>query len=531
MADTAEGSTEAARARLKELLKSRRWRLSNLYFIEDKDGQNVLFKPNQVQLQVDENLHNRNVILKSRQHGITTWACIRALDTALFRSHSACGIVAHTKDDALKFFRRKILYAYDRLPEWLRKARPIVRKDMDGEVEFGNSSRIEVGVSLRGGTYQRVHVSELGPMCAMYPQRAAEVISGALNTANTSAIITVESTAHGAVGDFFAMCQRAMELDRLVAAGKVRLTALDYRFFFLSWWEDPTNVLHEHVEEGPELQDYFTRIEAETRHKLRPEQRAWYAKKLAEQEDKMFSQFPSTPAEAFRSSVEGSYYGKFIDKAEIEGRVCDLPFIPGIPVNTFWDLGKNDTTAIWFHQEVGPWHHFIDYYENSGEGAEHYARILRDLQDRRGFVYGHHFLPHDAEVSDWSIGETRKRSEILEALGVRPLLIVPRVAQINEGIEAVRQVLPRCRFDRTRCGEDPPGSGRGGLPALRSYQKTWSMRGQTWMDHPLHNWASNGADAFRQFAQGYRTGSRPGGGDDRRTRSTPSAGVPKWKVA
>lgn len=80
---------------------------------------------------------------------------------------------------------------------------------------------------------------------------------------------------------------------------------------------------------------------------------------------------------------------------------------------------------------------------------------------------------------------------------------VERIDNIAEGIDMVRQALPRCRFDRTRCGESTPGSGRGGLPALAAYQKKWNETTSAWHDYPLHNWASNGADAFRQFAQGY----------------------------
>lgn len=520
--------------------KDRRWRLANLYKIEDKQGHEVLFKPNSVQLQVDSNLHTRNIILKSRQHGITTWACIRALDTALFRSNTACGIVADTKENAEKFFRNKILFAYDRLPEFLRSAIPPTRRDMNGELVLANGSRIVVGTSLRTGTYQRVHVSELGPMVAKYPQRAVETISGTLNAVPVDGIVTIESTAEGAYGQFFKMCQRAMQTDRLIRAGQAELSQLDYKFFFLAWYEDDTNVLYENVFIPPAMVEYFEKVEAETGYRLKPEQKAWYVKKLEEQEDAMWSQFPSTPDEAFKSSVQGSYFGNLLNKAEIDGRIGKVPFIPGIPVYTFWDIGRNDSTAIWFMQQVGPWFHFIDFYEHSGEGAAFYANVLQKKAAEKGYTYGRHYLPHDAEVTDWSNGDNEARADVLEKLGVKPIVVVERIQNLGEGIDMVRQVLPRCRFDKDNCtAETIPGSGQGGLQALRAYRKSWNERGQCWSDIPFHDWASNGADAFRQFAQGYKSRTTdappPDSRDNRHTgrerARMGSSGVPRWRTA
>src|SRR3546814_18287428 len=96
------------------------------------------------------------MVLKSRQHGITTLAAILALDTALFRSNTTCGLVMHKKEDADKVFSGKILFAYERLPNWLQAARPIVRRDMSGELEFSNGSKISVSLSHRRSEERRV---------------------------------------------------------------------------------------------------------------------------------------------------------------------------------------------------------------------------------------------------------------------------------------------------------------------------------------------------------------------------------------
>jgi hypothetical protein len=312
--------------------------------------------------------------------------------------------------------------------------------------------------------------------------------------------VTIESTAHGRGGEFHKMCTRARSLENMVAAGTAQMTRLDYKFHFFPWFQDVANRLDPAgVPISRDLAEYFDKLEAEHGIKLSAEQKAWYAKKSEEQGEKMKREHPSTPDEAFEAAIEGAYYGKELTRAEKEGRICDLPIIPGVPVNTFWDIGHSDTTAIWFHQRVGAWHHFIDYYENSGEQASHYARELVKL----GYHYGKHYVPHDGANTDWSASGNKTRAQVLQELLPGEVVKVERIENIQDGIDMVRQGFARCRFDRTRCGETKPGSGRGGLPALAGYQKKWNETTSTWHDYPLHNWASNGADAFRQWAQGF----------------------------
>jgi hypothetical protein len=502
---------EADQKKILACLSDRWWRLNHLYWITDKYGRKVRFQPNAVQAELDDNLHTLNLVLKSRQHGITTWACIRALDKCLFEKNVQAGIVAHTAGDAAKFFRKKVLYAYDNLPEFIREARPAVRRDMrDGVLELSNGSSIEVSVSHRGGTLQFLHISEYGPMCAMFPERAQEVASGALNAIATGNIVIIESTAYGASGDFYDRCQTALKLDRMVKAGQAVLTPMDYRLHFFGWFQDPINTLDSKgVVISADDEAYFEKIEGETGVALTNGQRAWYVKKAEDQREKMTREHPSTPEEAFAASTEGAYYGKEMAKAEAEGRVLDLPVMPNSPVHTFWDIGHSDTTAIWFMQENGPWFDFIDYYEDSGEQVAHYAKVLQD----RGYTYGKHYWPHDGDNTDWSAGEGLTRKQVAEKLKIKPIVIVERIGDVSEGIDMVRQILPRCRFDRTRCGPQRSADRdqRGGLEALRRYHKAWNEKTETFNDHPHHDWSSNGADAFRQCAQGYRTsqGHRP----------------------
>lgn len=452
-----------------------------------------------MQADLDDALWWLNVILKSRQHGVTTYFCIRWLDTCLFAPGTKCGIIAHTAKDAAKFFRGKILFAYERLPQYLREACPIKKIDQTGYVEFANGSSIEVGVSLRGGTVQRLHISEYGPMCAMYPQRAEEVRTGALNTVHEGGIVAIESTAYGARGDFHDRAKIAQALDARVKAGTAELTRMDYQFHFFAWWQDAKNCLSDEdaarVEIGADLKKYFDKLETEIRHQLSPGQRAWYVKKALEQGDLMKREHPSTPAEAFETSIRGAYYELEMLKARKEGRIGAVPFFPGVPVNTFWDIGRNDSTAIWFHQRVGLQNRFIHFYQNNGRNAAHYASVLHKLAAENDYVYGGHYLPHDVAVTEWTQSENLTRKQVLERLRVKPVIAVKRIADLNTGIEMMRQAFPSCYFDAVNC--------KDGIDALDHYAKKWDDDAQDYLDQPQKSWANHAADAIRQFAQGY----------------------------
>lgn len=194
---------------------------------------------------------------------------------------------------------------------------------------------------------------------------------------------------------------------------------------------------------------------------------------------------------SFDGGVDGSYYSTALKKARDEGRICSVPYDSRLPVNTFWDLGRNDTTAIWFHQRVGRENRWIDCYEESGEWIGHYAQILKD----KPYVYGEHYLPHDVDVVELTRKDNLSRKGVLEGLGVKPIKVVKRISDINEGIQMTRGALSTCVFDQDKC--------KDGLAAMSSYHKEYDEKRQTFKSHPLHDWSSNYADAFRQFAQGY----------------------------
>ena len=204
---------------------------------------------------------------------------------------------------------------------------------------------------------------------------------------------------------------------------------------------------------------------------------------------------------SFEAAIMGAYYGAELRKATEARRVGNVPYDPALPVVTAWDLGIGDSTAIWFSQFMGAERRIIDYYESSGVGLDHYARMLND----RGYIYDQHILPHDVQVKE--LGTGKSRLETLDALGVRNVKIAPKLS-IDDGIQSARAFLATCWFDETKCER--------GLEALRQYQRDWDDKGKTWRGRPRHDWTSHGADAFRYLATGYSGTSSWGNGPIRR---------------
>lgn len=192
---------------------------------------------------------------------------------------------------------------------------------------------------------------------------------------------------------------------------------------------------------------------------------------------------------SFAAGVIGSYFGRDMETAEREKRICAVPWIAELPVHTGWDLGRRDLTTLWFFQlPAGPNGpiHFIDYIENDGVHISWYAKEM----DKKPYKYGTLALPHDAGSEHVAADKTIAGQ--LAELGYRNQVILPRTDNVDQDINAARSILPRCRFDQERCER--------GINALRNYRKAWDEQRKVYSDRPLHDWSSHGADAFRGLA-------------------------------
>jgi len=191
---------------------------------------------------------------------------------------------------------------------------------------------------------------------------------------------------------------------------------------------------------------------------------------------------------AFATVFEGAYYVQELIAVRETNRIRDVLVDPMLPVHTAWDLGIGDSTAIWFFQIIGREIRLIDFVEDHGKSLPHYVGLLA----AKGYTYGDDWVPHDAKVRE--LGTGRTRVETLQSLGRKPRLVPHHT--LMDGINAVRQTLPFCWFDKTRT--------EYGLDALRQYRSEYDEDALVFDDKPRHDWTSHAADAFRYMAMAWK---------------------------
>lgn len=488
---------------------------------DDGDAYSVPFKPNRAQKRFLKRLWHRNIILKARQLGFTTLIAILWLDHALFNADQRCGIIAQDREAAEVIFRDKVRYAYNNLPEEIRERFPL-KRDSATELLFEhNNSSIRVATSMRSGTIHRLHISEFGKICAKYPEKAKEVMTGSIPAVPTNGILVIESTAEGANGEFYELSKRS-ETQHYAFA---RLTARDYRFHFYAWWQEPNYRMDSsQVDITPEQHEYFERIEQEAGTVIDRDQRAWYvATQTADftgREERMWQEYPSTPTEAFQQSTEGHYLTKVLQVVTKRGGICKVPVLD-LPVYTFWDIGASDGCAIWFAQSLRGEDRFINYYEAHDEDLRHYVTHLQGL----GYVFGKHFLPHDADHKRLGDYNRSTREQLQQLMPGQSFVIVPRITELQTGINTLRKHMKSAWYDKDACAF--------GIERLRGYKKKYSTAMAKFIDEPdKGNGCSEGADAHRQWAQAKEIGlyapSDDGYGASQSTYQEPEA--LDWRV-
>jgi hypothetical protein len=469
-------------------LNSKLWRLTHLYYITDKSGNEILFNLNWAQQELYHREWHQMLVLKARQLGVTTYFSINYLDDCFWYANISAGIIAHRKEDAEDIFKKKVKYAYDRMPGWTRTFNSATN-DRSGELSFKNGSSYRVSTGFRSGTYQRLLVSEFGKICSKSPDIAKEIVTGSLNTVSTDQIVAIESTAEGREGYFYEFSKRA---ESLSIQGHT-LSPMQQRFFFFPWFDEPGyKESSESIVVSKETNEYLDKIELERQRKIDEEQRRWYEMKLKILGDAMKQEYPSTPKEAFESANEGLYYGTQLAKIRATGGLCRVPYDDSSVVHTAWDIGLDDFTAIWcFQLTRGGQVNIINYYENWDEGAAHYC----DWLNRQKYRFGRHILPHDARKRD--IGAKTQYIDYLTPLldGKFVVLDIKECDKL-EGIQTVRSLLARCVFDEEKTEK--------GFMHLEAYKKLWDDRLGCYKNTPLHDEHSHAADAFRYLAVGLK---------------------------
>ena len=394
----------------------------------------IPYKPRDLQLEIHNNLKRFNVLVCHRRFGKTVLCINEQIKRA-----------AMCRKDRPRFayiaplFRQAKQVAWDYLKHYSQPLPGTVANEAELRVDLPNGARVQLfGAdnpdALRGIYLDGVVLDEYGQM---RPQLWTEVIRPALTDREGYAIFIGTPKGRNAFHDLY---QSAL-------ANPAWFAAL-YR-------ASETRVLP-----GYELE----------------------AARQDMSEDEYAQEFECS----FEAAIVGAYYGKLINQADADGRIGNVPWDPAVLVHTAWDLGIGDSTAIWFIQQVGREVRWIDYHEASGEALSYYARVLKD----KPYVYGEHLLPHDGGARELGTGKTRQ--ETLASLGIDTRVIALKA--VDDGINAVRNLIPMSWFDRTKCER--------GLEALRNYRRDWNDQMGTFKPTPRHDWASHGADAARIGAAG-----------------------------
>jgi len=466
-----------------DLCDDNKYRLNHIYHIIDRDGGDLLFKLNEVQSDVLNNLHNRNIILKARQLGMSTFAVLYLLDACIWTPNLSAGIVSYSLEHAQHIFKRIIGYALDHLPKWLRVE--VINRSAR-EITFANGSVLRVDTTLRGGAYQIVLVSEFGKTCSRNPQKAEEVITGTLQTVPRDGKIIIESTGEGNEGYFADMVMGAAR------QGNENLSALDYKLFFYNWLKEPSYVLEGKIDYDVSFNDYFKKIEAETGETITQLQKNWYVVQSRILGDKIKQEFPSTVSEAFLSTSDAFYFAESISKAYADNRCLYTSLYDALlPVYIAMDIGVNDLTVMAFFQIAHGEIRVIDYYEDKNKGVDFYAKFL--LQDKK-YTYNTIFLPHDSvkrDALDTSNTYERDFRRLFSATNTKFHVLKRMDKQLS--ISHAKIKMDRCVFNVAKV--------KPFLDAIAKYRKKWNEAQGRYLEDPLHDINSNYADCFQYLTQ------------------------------
>lgn len=501
------------------LLADRKWRLNHLYWILDKDARTQRFRMNWAQEELHDNLHYRNDILKVRQLGISTFTAILELDAALFTPNITCGVIDRTRPEAEKKMD-KMHFAFDHLDylpdnpaeedRLLASIGKMIKEEMKGtaftqsDVKFPNGSTVYAATSLRGGTLQILHISELGAIAAHDPKKAEEIMTGGFNTISKTGTIIKESTHEGG--------QYGLNYNLTIAAmdmiGKP-LSPLDFKFFFFSW-------IHQHEyrledckpSRAPEMLKYFASLEKEYSITLDDEQKAWYESMARTQGYLMRQEYPTVPEEALNPIAAGTIFGSQINHLrELARLTAEFEVADFLPVYAAWDIGTADFMSIWIIQPGSDGKfYFLDNITANGLTLDWYIAEIRKREARDGYHIRDCLLPHDCE-NRVPTGVSFLAS--LERAGFS-CVRVPCTRDRWASIDATRRLL-RHAVIHARCSEKTyvPGMKEGylsGVDALSHYKTAPPGTNGTLKTEPLHDVCSHAADALRTFSEAHEGG-------------------------
>lgn len=505
-----EETDETARAseRLARCLSNELWVLMNLMWIKPKKGPVQKFRIKPEQMQLFRALWYRNVILKARQLGFSTLICLFILIRCVLKKDFTAAIVDKKMDDGKKklaIIKRAWDHLNDARDETCKWAGGFIKAsvrlitDSKTELAWSNGSSVYVDNSVRGGALQFLHVSELAATSVNFPGRAEEIISGGIPALDPGCLVVSESTHEGGpFGVHYTLVKQAMDM-----IGR-ELSPLDWRFHWFPWHVSAEYRMDTGEIEGA-LLPYFAELE-KLGISLDNGQRRYYSAQWRTLKHRVKTEYPSTPDEALAAVSAGSIYGDIIATLRINGRVGTYEAEHNLPAFAFWDIGQSDSTAIWLLQFSAREILALDWHEDSGRAAGHYAKVIQSWEDKHGLRVAMNFLPHDADQRDKAGGKTW--CDHLRQAGLHRLTIVPRTPDVWTGINAVRDVLTRFRFhSRTNEPREKDGAKYpSGLSCMELYRKAVEIDTGRIKELPVHDFTSHSCDALRTFGESWDRG-------------------------
>lgn len=445
------------------------------------------FQLNRVQSDYHANKWYRNLILKSRQLGFTTYEAIDSLDDVLFTPNQDTLMVAHNLEAGESIFTKKISFAWEKLPEEIKALYKVDNKTSKTlKFDFGTKgfSSLAVDTSGRSGTYQRLHVTELADISKKYPKKVPDIIEGTIPAIPTTGRVDIESTSQGASGEFYDMFLEAWE------RGREPTNPLEYKAHFYNWtWDDDelatiTPIPFSQMQEGDKFKEYSVK------NGLSDVQITYYYLKwlsLNRKWNALKREYPTTPEEAFDAVSEGTFYGETIGRMQQNGQVGVFPSQRGQKVHTVWDLGVGKNMRVGFFQRDMAINRVRMVDHLVGEGSDGLPEVVAKVLNK-SYNFGKHFGPHDLESTDVGTGKTR--IEMARTLGLA-FVLVPEYS-VEDGINAVSDWLDRLDVNQSTCRE--------WLKSMKAYEREWDEKRGMYKDDPLHNWASHDADMSRYAA-------------------------------
>ena len=498
-----------------ENLRDPLWRLANLYHIKAAEtGRVEPFIPRPEQMEVFEAIHvkghRRLIILKARRLGMSTCIDIDLADSFLFNAGFQASIIDQKEDDATKKLNNICKVAFEAMPEEFRGSFTILRSNDSAfqvQIAEDTASAIYAGKNARGGTNQKLHVSEWGPIQADDPKRSEEILTGAIPSAEHGTVIVETTWKGGKGGHLWKLVETALKTPEEHKGPK------DWRVMFFPWWIDPTYVMPPLKPIPKDVTKYLDELEVLIGGPLSAEQRAWYAKQREDYGIFIFREFPSTIDECFKSPMDGAIYADLIDRLRGKSAIKPFEWDGSSLVHTFWDEGSPVNTVTWYAQFVGGEIRLLDCdVDLDITPVERVALMMRKPWSN---LYGNHYLTHASEQTETS---GRTFSTQLRDVGLQNIRIVPRTHDIWIGINECRQVMPRMVFHAENC--------ESGIKGLDNYHTKRITSGGIIRDDPVHDWSSHIADALRTLAEANMRGMIPGGSSIAKERKRVHRGKP-----